>query len=207
MSPHRQLTTALVLSLTWAIAFVVGVDRDAFYPFLGAVAVVVVLVAVAVGGASGATSPRPAWWPPLLQLMLGLVVGAVTVAVTHVGYRAVDGALPGLVDDVARLQRLAGVTPSRLVLVVLIAVAEELLWRGLLLDALRQMGLRPLVAVSVSALVYAGSQLGPRSPWLCVAGLGFGALWGGLRLRFGMWAAIVAHLVWTLAILGALPLG
>jgi membrane protease YdiL (CAAX protease family) len=108
---------------------------------------------------------------------------------------------------VGRLQRLAGVTPARLALVVLIAVAEELLWRGLLFDALRQRGVRPLVAVSLSALVYAGSQLGPRSPWLCVAGLGFGVLWGVLRLRAGMWAAVVAHLVWSLAILGALPLG
>lgn len=213
MTAKTQLALALVLSLVWAVAFVVGVDRDAFYLFLGVVAaVVVVVVVVVVPIVAGAMPSMPslpslrAAWPRPGGIVIGLGVGVVTVVLTHVGYRVLSGSLPGLVEDVARLHRLAGVTPSRLGLVVLIAVAEELLWRGLLLDALRQLALRPLVAVSASALIYAASQVGPRSVWLGVAGLGFGVLWGALRLRAGLAAAVAAHLVWTLAILGLVPL-
>jgi membrane protease YdiL (CAAX protease family) len=203
MTPMTQLALALGLSLVWAVAFLVGVDRDAFYPFLGGVAVVVVATALA----TMSSWRRPSGRGLAPSIGVGLAVGVVTVVMTHVGFALLGGVLPGLADDVTRLQRLAGVTLPRLGLVVLIAVAEELLWRGLLHDALRQLGLRPFVAVPVSAVVYAASQMGPRSPWLLVAGLGCGVLWGALRVRVGLASAIAAHLVWTLAILGALPLG
>lgn len=204
MTAKTQLALALALSLVWAVAFVVGVATDAFYPLLGTVAALVIVVATPalVSAWAGAT-----WRSCAVQVAAGAVVGIVTVFLTHVGYDLCAGRLPGLVEHVARLQRLAAVTPARLGLVVVIAVAEELLWRRGLLDALRQLGVRPVVAVGVSSLVYAGSQLGPGSPWLVLAGVGFGVLWGALRLRAGLWAAVVAHLVWTLAILGLVPPG
>jgi len=201
MSPHGHLVVGATLSLAWAAAFVVGVDRAALYPTRGGVAAVVVVVVVRL-----APTLRSAPWSPGRAALFGLVVGVGSVVATHVGDRLLAPLLPGLGDDIARLQLLAAVTASRLAVVVLIALAEELLWRGLILDALRQLGMRAPVAVGVAALVYAASQLGPRSPWLVVAAFGCGLLWGALRWRIGLPAAVAAHLVWTLAILGLVPL-
>jgi membrane protease YdiL (CAAX protease family) len=205
MSARRQLMIGVVLSLVWAGAFVVGVDRESLYPALGGVAAVV--VAVVLWLKPGLRSVSSAQGRHVLVgAVVGIAVGVGSVVATHLGDRLFAAVLPGLGHDIERLQRLAGVTPSRLALVVVIAVAEELLWRTLVLDALRQLGLRDPVAVSVAALVYAASQVGPGSPWLVVAAFGCGLLWGALRWRVGLAAAIAAHLVWTLAILGLVPL-
>jgi membrane protease YdiL (CAAX protease family) len=137
-----------------------------------------------------------------------------TVVATHVGYGIIGASVPSLAEDVWRLHQVAAVTPERLGLVVFIAVAEELLWRGLLLGALRRMGWSMVLAVLSSAFVYGLAQVGPRSPWLVVAACGLGVVWGALRwsggpsggASGGLWRAIVAHLVWTIAILGVVPL-
>ena len=205
MSAGRHLAIGVVLSLVWAVAFVVGVDRESLYPALGGVAAVVVVVVLWL-----TQGFRTFLSPPgrglIVGVAIGTVVGVGSVVATHLGDRLFAEILPGLGDDIARLQRLAGITPSRLAIVVVIAVAEELLWRWLVLDALRQLGLRVPVAVGVAALVYAASQVGPGSPWLVVAAFGCGILWGALRWRVGLSAAIAAHLVWTLTILGIFPL-
>lgn len=202
MTPTWRVVLALILSVVWAVAFVVAVDRDALYPILGAVAAIVVLIVWATDA-----GVRAALRPGVRDIIVGVAVGVVSVLVTHAGFAIVAPELPTLVADVERLQRVASVTPARLGVVVLIAVAEELLWRGLLLDALRQRGLGPVPAVVSAAVVYGLSQVGPRSAWLVVAGVAFGVVWGGLRLRSGaLWMPVVAHVLWTLGILGIVPL-
>ena len=61
-----------------------------------------------------------------------------TIETTDPTYGGIDDIEAGLGADVAILYGVAAVTPARLAVVVVIAVAEELLWRGVLLDALQQ---------------------------------------------------------------------
>ncbi len=216
---------AFVVSVVWGVAFVVAVDNDALYSVVGSVAAVAVAVVLwrhpalrvelrgqgNVGrpfGAMRAAGPADA----IVDVAVGLAVGVALVVGTHVGFRVMTPLFPSLGDDVARLYRVAAVSPARLVAVVVIAAAEEVVWRGLLLDALRRRlpegagPLWPTVAVVGSALVYAAAQVGPRSAWLLVAAVAMGILWGAMRLWRSLWMPLASHLVWTLAILGGAPL-
>ncbi len=217
MSPRHQIVASLVLSGLWAVAFLVAVSIDSVYPVLGGVAGVVVMFSI-VASVRRARSAGVSWWstlrPRSLVVGLGVLVGLLTVAATHVGYRLIGASIPSLADDVERLQQVAAVTPHRLGLVVVIAVAEELIWRGLLLGALRRVGWSTIMATVSSACIYGLAQVGPRSLWLVVAACGLGVVWGALRCvggpsggpSGGLWRAIVAHLLWTIAILGVVPL-
>jgi membrane protease YdiL (CAAX protease family) len=204
-----RAAAALALSLGWAVVFVLAVEQDRLYPMLGTAAAVAVVASLALS-----SSVRASLRPTIRDVVVGSAIGVVLVVGTHLGYAVLAPHLPGLGADVARLYGVAAVTPARLAVVILIAVAEELLWRGLLLDALQQRRwLRWPVAgldvpgVLVAAVVYGAAQAGPRSAWLVVAGVGLGVVWGlmGLRSR-GLWMPMVAHLVWTLTVLGAWPL-
>jgi len=56
-------------------------------------------------------------------------------------------------------------------------------------------------------VLYTVSQIGPQSLWLLCAAFGLGGLWGLVRAQTGrLTIPLVAHLVWTLSILGAAPL-
>ena len=84
--------------------------------------------------------------------------------------------------------------------IALIAAGEELFWRRLLLDRLYHWGLRSWwKALGVSTLLYAAMHLWTGSPWLALAALGFGFIWGAIALWTGnSWTAITCHLVYDL---------
>ena len=211
---HRgtALASSLVLSLLWAATFVVAVAHDRLYPLLGTMAVLVAVVSLLV--APALRRQLLLLRPRVVDVAVGAGFGVVLVLATHVGFTLMSPHLPGLGADVAILYRVAAVTPARLAVVVVIAVAEELLWRGLLLDALQQrtgptgrVAGVDAAAVLGAAVVYGAAQAGPRSAWLVLAGVGLGTVWGLMRVRSrGLWMPIAAHLVWTLTILGAWPL-
>jgi membrane protease YdiL (CAAX protease family) len=204
------LASSLLLSLLWAATFVVALEQDRLYPLLGTVAVVVTVLSLLVAP----SLRRQLLRPRAVDVALGAGFGIVLVLATQVGFTRMSPHLPGLGADVAVLYGVAAVTPARLAVVVVIAVAEELLWRGVLLDALQQR-IGPAwrvagvdaAAVVGAAVVYGAAQAGPRSVWLVLAGVGLGTVWGLMRVRSrGLWMPIAAHLVWTLTILGAWPL-
>jgi membrane protease YdiL (CAAX protease family) len=220
---------AAVFTVVWAVAFVVAVDRDVLYPVVGAVAAIAIAVVVWRHGALRQellAGPRVALNPQAgasndvanvanvanganvaIDVVAGVVIGVVLVAGTHLGFRLLVSAFPSLGDDVARLYAVAAVTPARLAFVLLIGAAEEVVWRGLTLDVLRRRWpTRPAAAIVVAAVVYAAAQMGPRSPWLLVAGVALGIVWGLMRLRRSLWMPIASHLVWTVSILGVAPL-
>ena len=206
---HRG--TALVLSLLWAATFVVALEQDRLYPLLGTVAVLVAMLSLLV---APSLRRQLLLRPRAVDVALGAGFGVVLVLATQVGFTLMSPHLPGLGADVAVLYGVAAVTPARLAVVVVIAVAEELLWRGVLLDALQQrtgpagrVAGVDAAAVVGAAVVYGAAQAGPRSVWLVLAGVGLGTVWGLMRVRSrGLWMPIAAHLVWTLTILGAWPL-
>ncbi len=201
MNAYTRLAVGVALSIVWAVVFVVGVDREALYIFVSPVAIAAIAASLLISR----------WQPPdtlVRHIVVGLAVGALLVVGTHVGFFVMNDMFDSLGGDVARLYGVAAVTPERLALVVAIASAEELLWRGLVHDALMDiMPTRPAVAVALGTLLYAVSQVGPQSGWLLLAAFLLGALWAVMRVATrSLVPSLVAHLVWTLSILGAVPL-
>lgn len=90
--------------------------------------------------------------------------------------------------------------------VALVVIAEEAIWRGALLGALRA-DHGPVAAVVLSAAIYAAAQAGAGSVVLVMAAFGLGIAWGALALATGgLFAPLVAHLVWTPIVLVLVPL-
>jgi membrane protease YdiL (CAAX protease family) len=201
----------LLLSLVWWVAFALGQARGAVHAFLAPIAVVVVgiVVARAPAAARAQWSGRSAGRATLFgDAVVGLVVGGASLVCTHLAFPPLAAALPSLGAEIAALYALAGVTTLMTgAATVIVALAEELLWRGALATALppHWSAARRVVVVAV---LYGLAQSGGRSAWLVVAAVALGACWHVLaRLRGGrLCAPAVAHLVWTLGVLGAWPL-
>lgn len=90
-------------------------------------------------------------------------------------------------------------------LLVLVVVAEELVWRGLAIDFFSA-SFGASRAVVISSLLYVLPQIALRSPLLVIVALLCGSLWGTLRVRTGgLVAPFVAHLVWDLLVFVMFP--
>jgi membrane protease YdiL (CAAX protease family) len=202
------LTTTLLASLIWGVAFFVGRLTGQVHAALVPVALVLLVVVVARDPDRGRR-----WWavPPSVlvgDVVVGVVVGVASVLFTHAAFPPLRALFPSLGTELVALTALAGATtPTALVATAVVALAEEALWRGAMDRAL--VGRLPVGArVVVVAVVYGLAQAGAGSGWLVVAAVGLGALWHGLVVGRGgrLVAAVVAHLVWTLGILGFWPL-
>jgi membrane protease YdiL (CAAX protease family) len=111
--------------------------------------------------------------------------------------------------------RLTAHSPAVAALVVTTAMAEELVWRGMVTLLLAErVGSR--LAWIVAALLYAASYLptawslrmgGTLNPVLVLAALGGGLVWGGLARRFGsLVPSMVSHAFFDWAVIGVFPL-
>ncbi|MEZ4450219.1 MAG: NAD(P)H-binding protein [Nannocystaceae bacterium] len=127
-------------------------------------------------------------------------LGAATLAIA----RAITPAIAGPLADVYAL---AAAAPGSwtLPLLVLTIVGEEVVWRGaILLPLAAKIG--PWSAVVIAALLYAAAHALAGPPLLAGAALGAGLFWGWLTLRSGsLFAAIVCHLLWDLAVVLVAP--
>ena len=134
----------------------------------------------------------------LLGVLLGVALygGAWGVSVT------VGSVFPVLTSGLAVVLEWAALDPVwiQIVSIVFIASGEELFWRRFLLDRLYHAGLQSWwKALGVSTALYASLHLFTGSPWLALAALGFGAIWGAIALwTRNSWTAIVCHLVYDL---------
>ena len=91
-------------------------------------------------------------------------------------------------------------------LVVLTITAEEVIFRGLLQDALRPR-LGSVQAVLAVAALYVLANLGSGTWVLPVAAGLLGVIWGALAERTGgLVVPLLCHLVWDLVVMVALPL-
>lgn len=195
----RLLALGLAITAAWAALFRVGVVYDAAIEALSFAAVLAVIIVV-----RAAPQVRDMLRPRARDAVIGVVFGAVTVLATVVLYPHVrDLALvPGLAVEVKRFY---GIVPFTLVvvpLIVLVAAAEELIWRGLFLAALP----KGAVAIGMGAVAYALGQLG-GSAVLGGAALFFGVLWGvEAKLTKGLVAPLITHVIWTASVFGIWPL-
>ena len=157
------------------------------------------------------------WWYPRLRRlreptwMLGAVVGglsgAITVWATHLVF-GLAGPHSTLHQATACLYEAVEAIPTvglGVGVVLLVAGAEEVVWRGLALDMLHHLGV--VGAVVGTAAWYALPMLMGGEGWLALASTALGLTWATLRLVTGSFtAAYVAHVAWTLGILFIWPL-
>lgn len=135
---------------------------------------------------------RPVWTrgDPRHALVIGVSVGAVLSTVLVVAQRLAVGHLIG--DPVARLIVSDG-TPARvveaiLVMVVAAPVVEEIVFRGILLESLRNRGER--LALVVSSVLFAIAHLNPAELVYYTA---MGAVLGRRYQRRGLRCSMAAH--------------
>jgi len=92
------------------------------------------------------------------------------------------------------------------VLLPLVVLSEELVWRGVVQAALRRR-FRPVAAVGLAAGAYAGAHVPIGSPLLVVVAFACGCYWSALRARTdSLVPPLLCHLAWDVAIMVLWPL-
>jgi membrane protease YdiL (CAAX protease family) len=147
--------------------------------------------------------------PGLAPVALGLVTGLAMVAATFLLWPPLERAVPALGAALEHAYRPLHDWPgarSAIPVIALVVTAEELVWRGVLIEHLetRSNGAR---RIALAAAIYASAQLATGSILLVCVALACGAAWTALRLLTGsLLAPLLAHLVWGLAIFVVRPL-
>ena len=188
---------ALVIPPLWAIgawqARTYGLWRS-----LGVTAVLLAVVVLVVEGRAVVGRGRHArLWP------LGIGAGLAMVLGTEVAFGPVVRAFPTLFADVSRLYGTFGDpgSASALVLLPVIVISEEIVWRGAVQRALAPR-MPWLPAALVGAAVYALAHAPVGSSALVLTCLVAGFCWNALReLTDSLPVTITAHLVWDFAVL------
>ena len=154
------------------------------------------------------------------KLVVGLVIGALMVVLTHAVFAPLAVFQPGIRAATLKLYDLlnmVGLSPLvRAALVVVIATSEEVLFRGVLadsgLDGLenwhRRLASWPrLSRVAALAACYAAATLTLGNPLLVACAFLCGVAWGGLRVATrSLVPSVVAHIAWDLGVLLIWPL-
>lgn len=146
---------------------------------------------------------RPAPSP----IATGLLVGVATTLATYPAFDVCTELVPSLRPRVRALYEVADAVASRerIVWVVSIVLAEELLFRGLVLEEVLGTGRRELV-VLVPVVSYALAQWGTGSAVVLAMALVMGTIWTLERLWTGsLLAPLISHLVWTLGVIVIWP--
>ena len=198
---RRTRWLALSAPFAWLLGSVVA-PRMGFWPAFGA-------TAVGLGGLAVVLqrSPMPSSFAPpgrvVRALVWGAVGGVVLAAVARWLYPLAARLAPWIARDTTSLYRsFAALTPLQAALALPpIIFGEELIWRGLLHDAVLAR-LRPWLAVLGGAALYAVVDVPTGSPVLVMLAFGCGLGWHLLRvLTGGVLAPIVAHLVFDVLVL------
>lgn len=174
------------------------------WPAVGTTASILGLLAIAVEHRAlradlGADGPRVA---------LGVAVGLAMAWLTELLFRPVTAVVPAIGSDVAGLYRAFGDPGPRAVLLLLpiVVAAEEIVWRGVVFGALARR-LPTVAAIVAASVLYALAHAPIGSTALVLTCLCAGVCWTALRAWSGsLAAAIVAHLVWDLAVLVVRPI-
>lgn len=143
--------------------------------------------------------------PTTLGVATGAGMGVLMVALTYPAFALATELVPALrpmVDDLYRATQ----RPDPLVImpsVLIIVVAEELLWRGALLRLWRG---RPWVGAALSVLTYTLAQACTGSVVVALLALACGTIWTvQRRLTGSLLSPLVAHLIWTPTVLVFCP--
>ncbi len=201
---ERAPRLALVLLLTLGWAMLLGlVEGVAILPSLGLYSALVAALLIPLGG----TRARQLLKPGSRDTAVGLLAGVLMVLLTYPTYALGAWLISSLRAEVAQLYQVTGVAAmSAIPTVLVIVAAEELLFRGAVLDALRARW--PRSKAAAGALVLYMIALGATRSWIVLA-LGFscGVVWLLLRLwTRGLWAPILTHAIWSTTVFVLYPL-
>lgn len=189
----------------WNAVFLLTADRGVL-PWIGGTAAVLSLAGAALVGPEA----RARWGSrPVRGVVLGTGVAAVLVAASLAGW-SVRGLLPvDITTEVSGLYAVLRRPPGPVAgfpLMVVTIVGEEILFRGVLQDALRAR-LGPRAAVGLAAVAYALANLGSGTWILPLVALVLGGLWGLLAERSGgLWVPLACHILWDAALFVVVPL-
>ena len=145
-------------------------------------------------------------------LAWGAGAGALMTAATYGLFPIVARLEPGVGDEVRGLygQLALGNLSTALPLVAVVVVGEELLWRGVLLEAVAtepRWNPRRLLQLAMASAVYAVSQAAFGSLLLVAVAFACGVAWSALRVHTGqLIAPLTSHLVWSACVLWLVPL-
>ena len=132
-------------------------------------------------------------------VFLGLTAGAGLYAAT-VGFMAVAGRWPPLARHTESLyenRRAISLPLALVVSALLVAPGEELLWRGVVLGALRE-ALGSSLALVMSWVVYVAANAVSGSVPIVLGAVVGGVVWTALAaMTGGVAAAVACHMVWT----------
>lgn len=208
LAPKSYLPSLLLLltSVVWLAGFALLQSRGTWLTFAVAGPILATL------SVSFDTGTLPLLRPSVRKLALGLTFGLLMVALTRAAFAGVSPLLPAARASTLRLVELfyAGGFPLavRVVLIVVIAASEEILFRGTVADA-RGAGQRPSrrgPRVAALAAIYAFASLSLGSPLLVLCAFCCGLAWGALRVATGsLIPSMVAHVVWDVGVLVVFP--
>jgi membrane protease YdiL (CAAX protease family) len=200
MSPEAVVLPASTVVAFGAFAYMFALPRPGIWPrtwvaagVVAGTAVVGLLVLDRLRELVGPFTPE--------EVGIGVVVGGTWLVATHVGYAVVSRLFPAFGDQVRDLYRLGDEDTSRRMVgpIIAMGVAEELLFRGLV---------QGVGGFALALAAYTAVQVFERKWALGLAALLGGAVWGALfAWRGGVFAPIVAHVVWSGMLTFVWPLG
>ena len=145
--------------------------------------------------------------PTLPRVALGLAAGAVLYGLTRAGMVVLDAVWPAWIAEARTLGawkegHSTGFLAATLVMIV---IAEETLWRGVVMRfAVERLG--RVLGVVAGAALYAAAHAGTMSPLLGLAAFACGIYWGLLAdASDDLTAPIVSHLAWDTMIMFVVP--
>ena len=138
---------------------------------------------------------------------VAVALGVALVAATHAAFQLAHLAWPELVGSVRGLYLSIDVGVSRAplaLLTIIIVIGEELVWRGVAIDLVRDLP-RPVVG-AISVALYVAPQLPGHVPVLIAAAAALGAIFAAQRLITGrLTDAILTHAIWSVAVFVVVP--
>lgn len=138
----------------------------------------------------------------------GVGSGLALAALTYLAYPLAQG-IPGLEGEVAALYDDLRDSPGPVLglpLLLLAVLAEEVVWRGVLMRRLSWR--QPWVAIAIATVAYAIPQAFSGSWVLVLVALGCGGIWTTQRhWSGGIAVPALTHAVWNCAVFVIYPLG
>lgn len=141
-------------------------------------------------------------------ILAGIAAALVMVPATYLLY-APAGLLPFQIPAQTQLlyDRFRESTAlATVIMLPLCVVAEELIWRGVVQEALtRRLGARPACLAAAAAYALAHAPVG--SPLLPFIGFACGLFWGALRTGSrSLVPPLICHMLWDVLVFSVLPL-
>lgn len=202
LRPARAVVTLVVSTVAFAAALTL---RDLVDPWRSTA------IAAVLGGALSAWTLGPRLRPLLRVTLRGVatsvLLGAALVAATHAAFALVRLAAASLAGTVRDLYVSIDLGVGRLplaLLTALIVIGEELVWRGVAVELVRD---RPrLTIAAISVALYVAPQLPGHVPVLIAAAAGLGSVFAAQRLATGrLTDSILTHAIWSVAVFVVVP--